>query len=362
MRLQYRRFGLGLVCTLAVGMLGGCGLIPKEEEYNTAGFVKEYEGEEFSMATVKRGDVRDYKKISCVYCESNIQDVVLDDWTVIKKINVKAGDKVKEGDVLAEIYSEETDTSLEEVKYQIKLAKEHISQAQRMEELEIKKQKLELDDETAIKAIRENYDAEITRYNSELEGLNIRFKSLTDELTSYQIFAQFDGTVTYTNTDLVMVNPWERFHHGGGRDNQSSTVDKIVSITDGSEPYFMAPADSSEYISELSEGDHINVSNGSEKYDTTVHFEDDMVYFLLDCQTADIANGNTATAEYVIDERLDVLYLPESAVNRMGDDYVVYYEDENGLKSVKNIKIGLIANNRVEITEGLEFGDSVIVR
>ena len=46
----------------------------------------------------------------------------------------------------------------------------------------------------------------------------------------------------------------------------------------------------------------------------------------------------------------------------MGDTYVVYYEDENGLKSAKEVTIGLQADNKIEITGGLEFGEAVIVR
>ncbi len=56
------------------------------------------------------------------------------------------------------------------------------------------------------------------------------------------------------------------------------------------------------------------------------------------------------------------MYLPDSAVNKMGDSYIVYYEDENGLKSAKEVTVGLKAENKIEITSGLEFGDAVIVR
>ena len=65
---------------------------------------------------------------------------------------------------------------------------------------------------------------------------------------------------------------------------------------------------------------------------------------------------------YIIEEHNDVLYLPDSAVNKMGDSYIVYYEDENGLKSAKEVTVGLKAENKIEITSGLEFGDAVIVR
>ncbi len=344
-------------------ILAGCSVVPKEEEYNTASFVKEYEGEEFSMVTVKRGDVRDFQRINCEYRSSNIQEAELGDWDMLKEVYVKAGDKVKKDQVLAVLMSEDIDSRIEDVKYQMELKKAAIGQAEKMEQLEIRKQRLVLDDETAIKAIKENYDAEISRNTSELEALKEQLKNLKLELRSYQIRADFDGTVTYVNTGIIMSNPWERGGNGAGRGMKGARNSKILSLTDGAKPYFAAERSSSEYIDKLSEGDKITVSSGEDRYETTVHFPDeDNVYFLPDDEPENIENGNQATAEYVINERLNVLYLPESAINKMGDGYVVYYEDENGLKSVKEVKVGLSAANRTEIVSGLKFGDSVIVR
>lgn len=360
---MFRKISVVILYTIISVILAGCSVIPKEEEYSTASFVKEYESEEFSMTTVKRGDVRDYQRINCEYRSSNIQEAELTGWDMVKSINVKVGDKVKKGDVMAQLMSEDIDSQIEEVKYQIALKEAEIRQAGRKEQLEIKKQKLVLDDETAIKAIRENYDADISRNESDLEGLKQHLKDLKSDLRSYQIIADFDGTVTYVNTGLIMANPWERGGNGAGRGMKGARESRVLSITDGAEPYFAAERSSSEYIDKLSEGDKIMVASGADRYETTVHFPDkNNVYFLLDYEPENIDNGNNATAEYVIEERLNVLYLPDSAVNKMGDGYVVYMEDENGLKSAREVKIGLKAQNKVEIISGLEFGDSVIVR
>lgn len=47
-------------------------------------------------------------------------------------------------------------------------------------------------------------------------------------------------------------------------------------------------------------------------------------------------------------------------VHRAGEDYYVYCEDENGLKSVRYIKTGLVGSEYVEIVEGLAEGEMVI--
>ncbi|MBE5937403.1 MAG: biotin/lipoyl-binding protein [Lachnospiraceae bacterium] len=363
MRGKVYRLSVSIISLFSIVALSGCQIIPKEEEYNKAALVKEYEADEFSMATVKRGDVRDYKRINCEYLNSNVQNVELGDWEMIKKINVKVGDKVKEGDVLAEYMSDDLDSAIEEVRYQIGIKEAMMEQAGIMQNLEIKKQELVLNDETAIQAIIENYDAEISRLGTELSDLNRQLEDYNRELEFTQIKAEFDGTVTYVNEELTMANPWERGGNGAGRGMNKAKNNRVVSITDGAKPYFVADRKSSEFVEKLAEGDTIFVSNGDERYETIVHFPNKrQVYFLMDDEPEGIQSGTHADAEYVIQERLGVLYLPKSAVYKMGEEYIVYLEDENGLKSAKKITIGLEAENKVEIVDGLQYGDSVIVR
>ena len=45
----------------------------------------------------------------------------------------------------------------------------------------------------------------------------------------------------------------------------------------------------------------------------------------------------------------------------VGDKYYVYHEDASGLKSAMEIGCGLTDGSYIEITEGLEEGDHVIV-
>lgn len=355
----------GGVCTLLICLtmiLDACSLIPQEEAFKTAAVVKDYKGDAFSMATVKRGDLRSFQNISCVYKESNTETVTLDEWVIIKNISVKVGDRVKAGDVLVTTMSDDVDSNIDEIKYEIKKRKLLIRQSKQMCELEIARQRALLDDEVSIRAIEENYDVKISGYKDELEYLRSSLKTAKDEQKNYQYTAGIDGVVTYVNENAV------GFEYGINGDRRGGNVkrgNKIVTISDGSKPCFAAKKDSSEYVSRLSENQGITVSTITSQYEAVVHFSKDepnMVYFQLDYIPNDISDGNIANAEYVLQERKNVLYLPESAVNKMGSSYIVYYEDKNGLKNAKEVKIGLIAENKVEIVSGLEFGDAVIVR
>lgn len=353
------------VCVLTIFTsmtLTACSIIPKEEQFRTASVIKEYEGNEFSMTAVKRGDICNYQNISCEYKASNTQSVSLDEWIMVKSVNVKAGEKVKAGDVLVEIMSDEVDANIDEIKYNIKKKQTQIIQSERMKQLEIKKQKLILNDEVSIKAIEENHDVEIAGYKSEITDMQSQLDYAIEEQKNYQYTAEFDGVVTYVNENAVGFDYGAMNDRKGGFRQRGS---KIVTISDGSMPCFIADKDSSEYISKLTENQTITVSTVADEYETKVHFskdEPDKVYFLLDYIPNNIDDGNIANAEYVLEEKKDVLYLPDSAVKKMGDSNIVYYEDENGLKNVKEIQIGLAAENKVEIVSGLEFGDAVIVR
>lgn len=343
--------------------VSACSLLPEEEVFKTTALVKEYDGDEFNMTTVKRGDIKDYRNIPCTFNQSNIDEVKLPAWLTIKKVCVKAGDKVKAGDILVELETDEALSDADEIKYEIKKMKATIRQARNMCELEVARQKIMLDDETVIKAIRENYDAQISSYEGELNVLKTQYSEALKELDQYRIKSSISGTVTYADASKV----GQRKMNIGGANSRFDWNEEftVVTVSDGGLPFFTADVDSSEYIKELSEGQEIKVTCPEREYVTTVHFPKDdskKVYFLLDYVPDDIDNGSLANAEYVISERKDVLYLPESSVNKMGDSYIVYYEDDNGLKNAREVTVGLFAENKVEITGGLEFGDAVIVR
>jgi multidrug efflux pump subunit AcrA (membrane-fusion protein) len=59
--------------------------------------------------------------------------------------------------------------------------------------------------------------------------------------------------------------------------------------------------------------------------------------------------------------RQNVLAVPSKAISHVGDQTVVYYLDEDGLRTYKPIETGFVANGMTEILSGLEEGEIVIV-
>ena len=281
--MQYRKKSFNTIifimsiCVSCSIILAGCGLFPKEEVFETTALVKEDEEPEFSMTTVKRGDICEFNKIDCEYSESNIQVVTLDEWVMIKEVNVDVGDSVNEGDVLVTVMAEEDkENEMDECRYNIKLKKEMIKKCDELEELELKKQKLIMNDETALRAIRESYDVERSGYKSELEILEMELEEYENEMDQYKIRAEFDGIVTFANKKAAS---WREKKWSFGR--AESGGKRIVAISDGSQPRFTASFATLRNKTSLKDGDKVTVVAGKEEYETTVVTDEDNIYFML---------------------------------------------------------------------------------
>ncbi|MCI8307024.1 MAG: efflux RND transporter periplasmic adaptor subunit [Lachnospiraceae bacterium] len=360
MNKRYKAVMCGIL-TLTSITFTGCGIFPEEEIFETATIVKEYEKKEFSMVKVQRGDVCDYKRIACIYSQSNTQDIELGTWDIVSKIYVKKGDKVKKGDVLITFSDDELERQIEDYKYEISVKEALIRHARKNKELEIEKQKIILDDKSSIHAIEEAYNAEISGYQSDLELIKLKLEQAEANNEASKVRAEMDGTVTLINNSLL--NNETRFGDWGGPGsfNSDGKNNRLMTISDGSKPRFTGSIDSIGV--QLEEGSRIDVICNNNTYAATVKYKDkDTVYFMLDDMHDELGEGATAYARYVVSEKKDVLYLPVSAVTSMGEDNIVYMDDGNGFKQPVKVQTGLTADNRTEIVSGLQEGDSVIVR
>ena len=85
------------------------------------------------------------------------------------------------------------------------------------------------------------------------------------------------------------------------------------------------------------------------------------VYLKLKDPVLDLEEQESGTMILILDSRTDVLMVPKSAVSTANGQSIVYYQDENGLKTYKQVETGLTADGMVEIISGLTEGESVIV-
>jgi HlyD family secretion protein len=71
--------------------------------------------------------------------------------------------------------------------------------------------------------------------------------------------------------------------------------------------------------------------------------------------------GMTGTADILIQDKKDVIYLPPEALQRSNGKRYVTLKKADGTNEEKHeIKIGIISKTQVEITEGLKEGDKVV--
>ena len=81
----------------------------------------------------------------------------------------------------------------------------------------------------------------------------------------------------------------------------------------------------------------------------------------LDIPDPALRDGQTAHAAVVIDERENVLSVPNAAVRRQGDMAIVVVVDPDGNQHIVTIQTGIVGPDRTEVLSGLSEGQRVVV-
>ena len=190
-----------LIATVGVALcLTGCGILPTEEEFDVAPVLKEYEGASFNKVTVTRGTLEKTEEISGKYKGTVKEDIEPDGASVIKKIYVKKGDRVKAGDVVMQYELPGSEKTLKESNEKIEKTKLQITQARELMKLEVEKQKKIGGGSKEIANARNQYEQQITALESSLELLKMDAKIAKEEIEEEQITASVNGVVTYVDS------------------------------------------------------------------------------------------------------------------------------------------------------------------
>ncbi|MDD5994968.1 MAG: efflux RND transporter periplasmic adaptor subunit [Clostridiales bacterium] len=335
-----------LIATVGVALcLTGCGILPTEEEFDAAPVLKEYEGASFNKVTVTRGTLEKTEEISGKYKGTVKEDIEPDGASVIKKIYVKKGDRVKAGDVVMQYELPGSEKTLKESNEKIEKTKLQITQARELMKLEVEKQKKIGGGSKEIANARNQYEQQIKALESSLELLKMDAQIAKEEIEEEQITASVNGVVTYVDSKA--------------EGTYGTEGEAAIKIEGKKKNRFEA---NSKYASHCKEGDIVTIEVRGQEYKATVKKDPestDSVYFYPRSKL-NLEDGTVCSYQVILKEKKDILYLPSSIVYSMGDKHVVYYEDANGLKSTKEVSIGETIDNFVEITAGLEENEQVI--
>jgi hypothetical protein len=177
-------------------------------------------------------------------------------------------------------------------------------------------------------------------------------EEIQEQMKGCKIYAGIDGVVTYVLPRLL-----------GSTSDEDVTVCRLINSDE-----CLFRLEDSDYSSYFETGQSDYLKESDEKgYETTVariEREDDdsasIVYLEPDEIDTELAVGTRCYYELLLDEREDVLYLPNRCVFLADGQAYVFVEDDGGMMSIQYITIGMQGDSYTEITGGLEEGDIVI--
>lgn len=330
---------------VAVFMMSSCGLLPTEEEFDAAPIVKEYEGNNYNKYTVVRGNMTQKESIAATYQGTTRVEVVGQGLgEQIKKFCVKEGQKVELGDILLENYLPQQENIVKNSKREMNKLELQIRQAQEMKEQELHKLARLHGTKEQKKSIREQYDSQIQNCESSLELIKLDIKEAKEELEYSTLTAEIDGRVTKLD---------KSFEGGFASEN-----DVLMVLEGKKKNRFRART---KYASSFKNGQQLSIMVSGRQYKVTVKksWQKNLMYLYPKTQLS-LKNGIVGTVELILKEKKDVLYLPAALVYDMGDKKIVYVEDENGVKTIREVTVGEQIDNQVEITGGLKENEQII--
>lgn len=355
-------FCLILIC--AVFAFTACSLFPEEEARRKTPVIRAAEPIVYRYAAVSRGDLQLIRKISAQYVPVQKEPLRFQmEGEFIDQVFVSVGDTVKAGDVLAQLGIDGVEERIADCQRQLKKLRVQITQLEENRALALKKQALlfAFDPQGLLqgqKQVNEQFDQTLEGLSDSLNVQSVQLAALEDQLARRQVRAPFDGVVSYLR----------EFDDG----SVSSLQDTVAVVSDNTMSLFSV---STEYWELLPEGMKVDITVGDRVYETTVTAAETlgqpvtpresgkkaMVYMVLAAPDAELGNSDQGSFTLLLDERHDVLLIPEEAVGQAGEDSIVYFSTEEGVRDYKVVELGLHADGMYEVISGLTEGEAIIL-
>lgn len=325
--------------------------------------VQEEEGDTYPVTTAEYGEVTKSVTISCVYISTEQQEFSFPfDGRLIERVDVKTGDYVTKGQLLAALDVEDLEEEIEKQQYEIarlELEKKHteelrdfdLASAETMYQYTHKKQR----DKEALKDKKE----EITKqYKTPVEDLEDalflargRLEQNQEKLKGGRLEAPMSGQVTYCKKSLV--------------DTYSVKDETVVIVSNQDACYFVA--EDTEWADYFTEGEPVEleyrIPGGQQTCELLPALTEqwgELLYFKpVGEELWEIGTEGKITAE--LDRKTNVLCVPTNAVCEADNGKFVYLV-KDGLLEMRYVTVGLEGEAFVEIVDGLEQGDVVALK
>ena len=370
-----------LFMTAAVLLLQGCSIMPEEEEVLDPP-VLEPEAVEYTTQEVERGDIANLVNGSGTIASTRQYALSFPYRSgYIKDIHVQIGDTVKKGQLLAELDTDSLEKDIEK------------------KELEIEKIKIELDglkgekssNELERKQLQLDYLRDCLKAHPEQElDLNYQIRDLElqieelkqDSGDSYQVKSkEKDLEIAKIELeDLKMTREKSRI--------LSPCAGKIVFLEEigvgdyiAAQKVLMTVADPAELVLEytgtsatkMKVGMPVTVTLSGQDYEGEVvttpadfpleeqELRKETVFMRVDGLPDGVEIGDSASFEVVLESKQDVLIVPKRAVMQYMGTYTARVLSEDGIRTERDIEVGIETATQYEVISGLEEGEVVIL-
>ncbi|MBE6884842.1 MAG: efflux RND transporter periplasmic adaptor subunit [Ruminococcaceae bacterium] len=323
----------GILVMLMALSFAGCDLFPTEEETLEPPLVKP-QSVTYTTVPVERGDVVVQRKGNGSFVSISQYNLAFTErGGYLKEIYVVPGDKVTEGQLLAEL---DTDALLHDIEIQ----ELNVERA----ELNYKRAKNNVDytkDEKRLSEI-------------DLEIQKIHLRDLYEELNKSRIYSPIDGVVNYLSTAT--------------RGDYVSARSTVVSVVDPTKVYFAFSTD--DYF-DFKIGAEVKIIVKKKEYvgrvimtpsDAPVDgsaITKNAVLFEVEGLPDTITIGTSGSFELVTAKSEDCIVVAKNMVTKSSGDYYVYVLVD-GIKTERQIEIGLVGGTGYEVLNGLEEGELLI--
>ncbi|MBQ6660939.1 MAG: hypothetical protein IJM57_05875 [Lachnospiraceae bacterium] len=356
---------VSVLALAAVVLLSGCGLLPAEEELRKAPIVKSVEEEYFSTTVVKTGNIRDYVSENCTYQYQLTQSLSFGvGGESVKATYVTVGQAVHAGDLLAELSTDLVEEELTKSREECAKLEEEATYYEALMNIEKDREALakrfgkKYDEDRLKKAVNTYEEVAGRKYVADL-----RLGELEADLNGRQLIAGIDGVVDYVKEIPVWLN---------GRIN---AFDKYISIHSDRTGFVLSTNNADMY--DFGDTYTIQVEKAGSylcevvKITRPVNGQGGLTYVVLEPLKPDDALEIGVNGSLIIETayRENVTYIPTSALRTIDEKPAVYVMDENGMRSIRYVEIGLSVTgkkdndeNRTEILSGLKAGETVILK
>lgn len=324
-----------MLSVILAGSLSGCFLLPAEEVALAPPLMAQpkitYQTVEAKLGTIEN------KIVASATFVSTSQEALFFKYMGgnLKSINVKIGDKVKKGDLLAEL---DTDTLVSNIKQQ---------------EIVVKLNELQLE---KIKANPEPNTFDLQAAQLNLQSVRLKLDDMKRTNEKSKLYSTITGFVVY----LDAVN-------AGDYVNVNKT---LITVADPTKLHLKYSGDQA---GKFLEGTPLDIKFKGDEYKGAViasPFNNpadanknaiNTVYIRIDKLATETNIGDTAEVTLTIAKKENVIVISKNLINTYtGRNYVQVME--NNVKYERDVELGLETATEVEIVKGIKEGDKLIQR